>query len=583
MNLQNEAIASYDTAIQIEPHFVDAIYNRGCIYLELNLLDQALQDFNDVIQLKANHTEALCNKGLILLKLHKCDEALQYFSEAIRTNPQFPEAWNNRGMVEHELCQFQEAIASYKNAIKLNPGLAEAWSNLGLTFAELKIHSEAIASFNQAIKIKNGFYEAITNRSLAENACHLFSLALESANLAIQLEPKYAQAWFAKGGALRNLNKHREALNAYINATQLNPAYIEAWTNMGLLLSDQKDYEEALTSYRRALTLNPNYAEALLNCGVMQLHNMDFIDGWKGFEARWKTKEFNSKPLITPKPTWKGDQKPGRLLVWAEQGIGDQILYSSMLNELNSLPQEKLIFLNSKLIPIFKRSFPAFSILEGDEVYREDLYDEQIAIGSLGQFFRKDIADFKNAAHPYLVDDPIKTQHIKSLPLFSNKKTCGISWRSSNQKLGQDKSVALPDLLPALSTIDMELINLQYGDTAQEVASFQEKHHLSIHSVPEIDIFNDIDGVLSIISACDLIITTSNSTAHLAGALGKETLLLIPYSVGKFWYWHDIDGVSLWYPSVKIFPQITQGDWTEPINAMKTYLEQKFRASNTQI
>jgi ADP-heptose:LPS heptosyltransferase len=87
--------------------------------------------------------------------------------------------------------------------------------------------------------------------------------------------------------------------------------------------------------------------------------------------------------------------------------------------------------------------------------------------------------------------------------------------------------------------------------------------------------FNDIDGVLSIISACDLIITTSNSTAHLAGALGKETLLLTPYSVGKFWYWQDIDGVSLWYPSVRVFPQTKQGDWVTPINSMKAYLEKR--------
>ena len=121
----------------------------------------------------------------------------------------------------------------------------------------------------------------------------------------------------------------------------------------------------------------------------------------------------------------------------------------------------------------------------------------------------------------------------------------------------------------------MQFINLQYGDTAKEVTDLMEKHGQSIYSVPEVDIFNDIDGVLSIISACDLIITTSNSTAHLAGALGKETLLLVPYSVGKFWYWHDIDGFSLWYPSVRVFQQKTQGDWETPIHEMKSYLERK--------
>ena len=121
----------------------------------------------------------------------------------------------------------------------------------------------------------------------------------------------------------------------------------------------------------------------------------------------------------------------------------------------------------------------------------------------------------------------------------------------------------------------MQFINLQYGDTAKEVTDLMEKHGQSIYSVPEVDIFNNIDVVLSINSACELIITTRNSTAHLAGALGKETLLLVPYSVGTFWYGHDIDGFSLWYPSVRVFQQKTQGDWETPIHEMKSYLERK--------
>ena len=575
LNLRNEAIASYDKAIQIEPDFTDAMYNRGCIFLELNIFDKALNDFDNVIDLEKNHTEAHCNRGLTLFRMKKFDEALQSCSEAIRINPQCAEAWNNCGMIQHEIHLDQEAIKSYSHAIQLKPTLPETWSNLGLALAELKKYEEAISSYNQAIHKKSNFYEAITNRSLAENASHLFLESLESSNQAIQIEPKYAQAWFAKAGALRNLNRNQESLAAYNNAIQLNPHYIEAWTNKGLLLSDLKCYQEALASYQKAIALSPNYAEALLNCGVMQLHNLSFVDGWLGFEARWQNKDFNSKPLITTKPIWKGEKNEGRLLIWAEQGIGDQILYGSLFQELVQFPQKKIIFLNSKLIPIFKRSFPEFLFLEGDQIYHEDLYDEQIPIGSLGQFFRKNKEDFKNATHPYLLDDPIKTQHIKSLPQFSNKKTCGISWRSSNQKLGKDKSVLLLDLLPILSSNDMQFINLQYGDTAKEVTDLMEEHGQSIYSVPEVDIFNNIDGVLSIISACDLIITTSNSTAHLAGALGKETLLLVPYSVGKFWYWHDIDGLSLWYPSVRVFQQKTQGDWETPIHEMKSYLERK--------
>jgi ADP-heptose:LPS heptosyltransferase len=97
-----------------------------------------------------------------------------------------------------------------------------------------------------------------------------------------------------------------------------------------------------------------------------------------------------------------------------------------------------------------------------------------------------------------------------------------------------------------------------------------------ILSLDEIDLFEDVDGALSIISACNIVVTSSNSTAHLAGALGKETLLIVPYSVGRFWYWHAINGKSIWYPSVTVFEQEHQGDWSAPVKAVKQYLESRF-------
>jgi tetratricopeptide (TPR) repeat protein len=459
----------------------------------------------------------------------------------LRQHTQPPTGLLSKAIKLHKQKEYVQAQKIYEQVLEINPGNFDALRLLGTIFAQTNQLDKSLVLLERAQEINSSHIGLLNNY----------------------------------GNVLKDLKRYEEALLIYQRAINLNPDKPDAWINQATTLFEIKRYPEALVSYQKAIALNPDYAEALLNCGVMQLHNLFFIDGWQGFEARWQKKDFNSKPLITTKPVWKGGEKEGRLLIWAEQGIGDQILYGSMFKELAHFPQKKIVFLNSKLISIFKRSFPEYSFLEGDEIYREDLYDEQIPIGSLGQFFRKELSDFKNIAYPYLIDDPVKTQHIKSLPPFSNQKTCGISWRSSNQKLGKDKSVSLLDLLPILSSNDMQFINLQYGDTAKEVADLAEEHGQSLYSVPEIDIFNDIDGVLSIIKACDLVITTSNSTAHLAGALGKEALLLVPYSVGKFWYWHDIDGFSLWYPSVRVFQQKTQGDWATPIHEMKSYLEKK--------
>jgi ADP-heptose:LPS heptosyltransferase len=123
---------------------------------------------------------------------------------------------------------------------------------------------------------------------------------------------------------------------------------------------------------------------------------------------------------------------------------------------------------------------------------------------------------------------------------------------------------------------NIKFVNLQYGDVANSLLQVKEELGREIINLDEIDLFNDVDGALSIIAACDIVVTSSNTTAHLAGALGKETLLLVPYSVGKFWYWHAIDGKSIWYPSVTVCEQQLQDDWSSPVNAVKQYLERRF-------
>jgi hypothetical protein len=264
------------------------------------------------------------------------------------------------------------------------------------------------------------------------------------------------------------------------------------------------------------------------------------------------------------------------LFVWAEQGIGDQILHASMLHELADFPQKKIVSVAPKLLPIFKRSFSKYEFISNETEISEANYEEHIPIGSLGRIFRNSLECFQRAHHPYIIDDAIRTQSIKSQPGFANKITCGISWGSINKKVGDDKSIPVQDLYPILKMSGIEFVNLQYGDVSNTLSQVKKDINREIYNVDDIDLFDDVDGALSIISACDIVVTSSNSTAHFAGALGKETLLLLPYSVGQFWYWHAINGKSIWYPSVTVFEQEQQGDWSAPVNAVKQYLERHF-------
>ena len=155
---------------------------------------------------------------------------------------------------------------------------------------------------------------------------------------------------------------------------------------------------------------------------------------------------------------------------------------------------------------------------------------------------------------------------------LSDKFVCGISWKSTNKDIGIIKSLNLIDLSPLLSIENVVFVSLQYGSTADEIEFVEKNIGIKIHTIDGLDIFNDIDGLVSLISLCDLVVTTSNITAHLTGAIGKKGMVLMPFSKGKIWYWHSGVGPSLWYPSLELVSQSQMNDWTDPINKCKEWV-----------
>jgi hypothetical protein len=306
------------------------------------------------------------------------------------------------------------------------------------------------------------------------------------------------------------------------------------------------------------------------------LLDLNFRDGWRLYEARWQSlSEDRPIPLKTSKPFWDGKPKDGFLLIWGEQGIGDQILYASMLTNFQEYPQTKIISVDKKLIPIFERSFPNFNVIDKNLLISEDTYDEWLPMGSLGRFFRNEIADFRNIKFPYLrINKRFQNGHDE-IKKHKNSVICGVSWKGNHSKFNSRKSMELHALTPILTLKNVDFISLQNGDISEEVALVEQKCGTVIKEINGIDIFDDIDALSTIIELCDLVITTSNSVAHLAGALGKETLLLLSCGNSRFWYWQDVAGCSLWYPSVKIFKQSSPGDWIMPIQQVRTYLENR--------
>jgi len=350
----------------------------------------------------------------------------------------------------------------------------------------------------------------------------------------------------------------------------LKPDYAEAWTNKGISLNELKRFEEALTHYDKAIEFKEDYAEAYFNRATLNLHLKRFITGWVDYDERFKNKALRSfkYPLsIKTTPIWDGNQSCKNLFVISEQGIGDEIFYLSNLASLIPKVQKITVCLDKRLEPIFERSFPSVAFISKNSPLDTNLYDAQVALGSLPKILNIDPSKDLLRRNPYLTDNANVSKEIKNSVLFKDKFTCGLSWKSTNDSIGINKSINLSKLMNILNMSNCEFINLQYGDVLQDIKNAEEVTGTKVNTVDSIDLFNDIDGLLSIIKSCDIVVTTSNVTAHLSGAIGKKTYLLLPYSKGRIWYWHD-ENVSSWYPTIKQYFQSSDFTWDAAINKL---------------
>jgi len=566
----DEALASFDQAIAINPDYAEAYYNRGNTLQELKRFDEALISYDQAIAVNLNSAEIFSDRGVALKKLKRFDEALASYDQAIAINPDYAEACSNRGNVLQELKRFDEALVSYSQAIAINPDYAEAYGNRGTALQGLKRFDEALVSYDQAIAINPDYAEAYSNRGTALQGLKRFDEALNSCNHAIAIDPNCAEAYSNIGSVLQGLKRFDEALNSCNHAIAIDPNCAEAYSNIGSVLQGLKRFDEALVSYDQAIKVNPDLATAHHNLSLCNLKKGNFSEGWQGYEWRWLDHQFDSERLKSDNPAWNYQKTDERLLVWAEQGVGDHIFYGSLLLELLEDVPNLLVQVDKRLLSIFTRSLPKIKFYAADFKLAESDYDVHVPIGSLGKYLRSDKKYFLRTKNRFLKDDELKTAEIKKDLVAltpSNHKICGISWTSQSEGTGVDKSTTLKYFIETLDLEGYTFVNLQYGDTKDEIQKVRKELGVNIISYDEVDNFMDIDGLSSLIQACDTVITIDNVTCQLAGALGKETHILLSFD--PWWGWMIDSNKSPWHPSLNLYRQEKINDWDGAFKKLK--------------
>ena len=267
----------------------------------------------------------------------------------------------------------------------------------------------------------------------------------------------------------------------------------------------------------------------------------------------------------------------GSLLIWREQGLGDTIMFASILHELRDHIEQLTVALDSRLIPLFERSFSEdIQFIKETQELNPNNIDYHLPIGSLPLYFRSDLADFQAVKSPYLKADASQTKELRDKILgTSSKKLCGVSWSSSRtESVLKNKNIALTSICQAIDTDQIELVNLQYGDTKKEINEVFEKTGINIHQEETIDNFNDLDGLAALISACDFVISIDNVTVEISGALGKKTFVLLTFDHG--WRWGIDSEQSYWHPSVQMTRQEERGDWSAPLKRLTEWCQDEY-------
>jgi tetratricopeptide (TPR) repeat protein len=467
---------------------------------------------------------------------------------------------------------YQEAIMVLNEAIKIQPDLKLVNHALGSALFMIEDYQGALSAFNREIEVNPKYPDAYCDKGYALNELGNYQEAFKAASLAVKLDPIYADPYNVIAVSLNQLDRYDEAMQSVLRAIEIDESKANYFCTKANILLNKGNLPEALDSFETALELNPRYEEAAFNKSTIHLRLLDFEAGWKLYENRFATYQKDSRnKFITKNFFDKNIDSLGQIFIFKEQGIGDQILCASVFHEIDK--EEKVIYIevNEKLLPVFNRSFKNLNFVTSKNYPNSNSYDTTFGIASLPRFFRKNINSFDIGRHSFLLSDKDKTSMYRERLLSEAplNKICGLSWQSKNQTIGKYKSLDLENLKEILETPGITFVNLQYNPPIEELEFFQSTYKVSIKNFNEVDLFNDVDSLCSLIDACDFIVTISNLNAHVAGALDKKTFLLAPFSRGRHWYWHDNLTKSLWYPSVEIFTQTETGDWSVPINEIK--------------
>jgi len=571
----------YQQILQIHPQHFTVLHLLGVIAYQAENFEIAVDLIGQAIKIDPNQSSCFFSLGLILKKQGRLREAINAYYKVLEIEPKNADAYNNLGNILGLSGQLEEAVDTYRKALEINPDDIRTYNNLSVVLQKQGKLAEAIDTYYRILEIDPTDVEVCRSLGMLLTERGKLEEAIDAYYKVLEVDSTDAGIYNNLGILLKEQGKFKEAIDAYCKALEIFPGYADAYNNLGNVLQLQGDFEDAAVVYKKALEINSQFSEAHKNLGMLLLLTGELEHGWEKYEWRWKCHDFPSENRNFPQPLWDGTGLSDKsVLVWTEQGVGDEIMFANMLDTLSWMADEIITECEERLVPLFQRSFPKIQFVSREQKPNPILLDKdidyQVPIGSLAQWLRKNESQFpKKGSYLSASSEKVSQLRDKYKRLTDDRFLVGISWKSINHGIEKEKSTILENWTPILSQPDCFFVNLQYGDIKQEIGEYYSSTGILIYTDQEINPLTNLDDFAAQISALDLVISISNTTVHISGALGKKVWTLLPYVPD--WRWMLKREDTPWYPTMKLFRQSQMNDWRDVFQrvslALKLHIE----------
>ena len=493
-------------------------------------------------------------------------------NEIIDSSNLFTETQNDELVKLYNLKHYTQAITLARYLIQDDENIL-AHNILGLSLYSNGQESNAFEVFSKAIQSNPKDSSLFNNLSNLYLRSKNFIKAKYFAQKAVNLNPLCSNSYFTLGISLNANNQKKDAILAFKKSFKLEKSNSSALLQIGNIYKDIKEFTKSIEIYRKHQKLFPHIVSGYWNESTIHLRNQRFKIGWDKYETGIKNDQrflidgfHREKKLV-----WDGKPFEGTLLIYGEQGLGDQIIFSTLLPDLLKIQSRIILKVNKKLLNFYSYNFKNIRVYSETDTIPEESYKKFIAIGSLCKFLRTKISDFENSSFKNF-DVPNQNLNVKKLFTNSNP-IVGISWYTTSFQTGVNRSLSPVEISKIINKSKFNFINLQYGGVADQIQTIQKLTNNALISFPELDLTDDIVSLSNLILKCDLVLTIDNTTAHLSSSLGQKTWVLLPYSADFRWF--ENTSKSLWYKNTTLFRQSDENKWKSILENILSKLKSK--------